>query len=383
MKIGIDARMWGSGFGIGRYIQQLVLHLEKIEREHEYVLFFKKDNWREYEPKNPCFKKVLADIHWYGWEEQTKLTKIFQQERVDLMHFPHWNVPLSYRKPFVLTIHDLLLLHYPDESASTLNPLYYKFKHLAYKSVLRHAAGSARHIFATSEYTKHDIVGMLGVSADKIQVTYQAPFGLEHSYENKSGNEETTLSVHGIQKPFILYVGAAYPHKNLNTLLKAWDVYGERYGNLRQLVLVGKEDFAYKNLTDSELFRGLNRGVQTKQVLYTGFVSDADLDLLYKKAECFVFPSLYEGFGLPPLEAMSRGLPVISSHAGSIPEILGGAASYVDPMSADQMADAIHRVLSDSDLRYELRQAARSELLRYSWDTLAGITRNVYLDQTG
>jgi len=112
MKIGIDARMYGpKQGGLGRYVEQLVLELEKIDNQNEFVIFLRADNWNEYTPSKPNFKKVLANISWYGWQEQFKLTPIIKKEKVDLMHFPHWNIPLFYNDPFIVTIHDLILLH--------------------------------------------------------------------------------------------------------------------------------------------------------------------------------------------------------------------------------------------------------------------------------
>ena len=177
MRIGIDARMYGpKQGGLGRYIQQLIAHLEQLETTDEFIIFLRKENWDEYTPKNNNFKKVLADIPWYGWQEQIKLSKIIKQEKVDLMHFPHWNVPLFYNDPFIVTIHDLLLLHYPTRKASTLGPFAYWFKNFVYKIVLRHAATKSKHILTISEFTRKDIVKNLGIAMGKITVAYLAPF---------------------------------------------------------------------------------------------------------------------------------------------------------------------------------------------------------------
>src|SRR3989338_6011051 len=177
MVIGIDARMLGPECGgLGRYIEQLVLHLHDIDQENQYVLFLKKENWdyvhighqaEEFTVDsyysnnkkdksrvvlhNENFRKVLADVHWYGWEEQIIFPRIIKAEQVDLMHFPHWNVPLFYSDPFVVTIHDLLLMHYPTRESSALGPLSYWFKNLAFRKVLRHAVRKAEHIIAPSE----------------------------------------------------------------------------------------------------------------------------------------------------------------------------------------------------------------------------------------
>ena len=158
MRIGIDARMLGSyQGGIGRYIHELIKEYSRAQTAHEFVVFLRKENWDLVE-ETPNIKKVLADIHWYGWREQLFLSRIIKKEKVDLMHFPHWNIPLFYKGKFVVTIHDLLLLHYPTRAASTLGPITYFFKSMAHKIILRHAIYDSEKIIAPSEFTKNDIL---------------------------------------------------------------------------------------------------------------------------------------------------------------------------------------------------------------------------------
>lgn len=370
MKIGIDARMLGShNGGLGRYVQELVKHLEMIDTTHEYVVFLKQDNWDLFEPRSERFKKVLADIHWYGVDEQVQLKAIIKKEQVDLMHFPHWNVPLLYNDPFVVTIHDLLLMHYPTREASTLGPVGYWFKNQAYHAVLRHAVEKARHVLAVSHFTKQDITATLGVPEVNITVTHLAPF--THGSKEKS-DAENVLGMYGITKPYFLYVGVAFPHKNLEGLLRAWQLFEEEHGDAYQLVLVGKKNFFYERLLGSGVMQ------ECRNVIYTDFVPDDELDALYRKAQAYVFPSLYEGFGLPPLEAMQRGVPVISSNRTCLPEVLGEAALYIDPENPKDIADAMQKMIEDDGIRFDLKQAAREELKRYSWERLAQETIMVY-----
>lgn len=171
----------------------------------------------------------------------------------------------------------------------------------------------------------------------------------------------------------MIYVGAAYPHKNLEGLLKAWAIFQEKYGGEYQLVLVGKEDYFWRRLKD----RG-SQIIDHRSLIFTDFVSDADLSSVYKHASLFVFPSLYEGFGLPPLEAMAHGVPVVSSNRTCLPEVLGEAALYFDPENYAQMAEVIHRALTDDEIRFALKENAREELKRYSWEKLARETVWVY-----
>lgn len=367
MRIGIDARMLGAYHaGIGRYIEQLVLHLQTLDSTNEYVLFLKKDNWDSITLTNPRFSKVLADIHWYGWEEQMKFSSIIDQAQVDFMHFPHWNVPLTYNGKYVLTLHDLIMYHYPRKEASTLGPLAYWVKDKVMRRIVSRAAKRAEHIFVTSEFTKHDIHETLGTPLNKMTVTYQAPLVLERE------KSKAVLDKFSITKPYVLYVGSAYPHKNLHGLIKAWEYFTEQNEDTYQLVLAGKDHVFYTRLKET-----IPENLRTT-IVFTDFIDDAELASLYKQASLFVFPSLYEGFGLPPLEAMSVGVPVVSSNRACMPEVLGEAALYADPENPEEFAHAMHTALNDEDVRYTLKENARVELQKYSWKRLAEQTLGVY-----
>lgn len=368
MRIGIDARMLGKGFGLARYVEQLVLHLEKIDTQNEYVLFLKRDNWNAFEPQNKNFKKVLAPIAWYSFAEQLKFPKIIQKEKLDIMHFPHFNVPLLYRGPYVITIHDLIMFHYPRSEASTHGPLVYYIKDCVHRVVVRVGLRRAKHVLVTSEFTKRDVFETLHVPMSKMTVTYQAPF---ESKTNQSGEDILLLKKYNITKPYLLYVGAAYPHKNIKGLLESWNIFQKKYGKDYELVLVGKENFFYTQLKNT-VFK------QTSNFVYTGFVPDDELSFLYKNAQLYVFPSFYEGFGLPPLEAMTHGIAVVSSKRSCLPEVLGNAALYFDPENFEEMADIFFEVLKDPQKRLELAQNAAKLLPRYSWDTLAKETLGCY-----
>jgi len=353
--------------GLGRYIEELIIELQRIDTQNEYVLFLKRDNWDSV-AHTDRFTKVLADIHWYGFEEQIKFTQIIKKADVDVMHFVHWNVPLTYTDPYVVTMHDLIMYHYPRREASTLGPLAYWIKDKVMRRVVNHAVRRAERIIVTSEFTKHDIHETLGVPLENMSVIYQAP-----SKHISTQNEcNTVLSKLNIKTPFVLYVGNSYPHKNISGLLDAWQEFVHTYPDNYQLVLAGKENFFYKKIKQT-----INPDLKSS-VIFTGFVSDNDIACLYKHAKLFVFPSLYEGFGLPPLEAMKFGVPVVSSNAACMPEVLGEGAYYADARDPQALSEAMHRVLSDDDLRYELLERAREELLRYSAERFASQTLDIY-----
>lgn len=354
MRIGIDARMLGKGFGIARYVEQLTKQLGKIDSEHEWVIFLRKEMFEKWKAPNSNWKKVCADIHWYTLEEQTQLSKIIEKENVDLMHFPHFNVPLLYKGKFVVTIHDLTMYHFPRPDATTKGPLVYWFKDKIHRKVVKNAAQKAKTIFATTEFTKQDIIKYLKVNGEKIVVTYQAPFDKPEIVEEFKND-----------KPYFMYVGAAYPHKNLDGLLEAWKLFEEKNGNEYDLILAGKETSFYERLINSEKFR------ECKNVRYLGMVPDEKLASLYQGATAFLFASLYEGFGIPPLEAMQFGTPVISSNRSCMPEVLGAAALYVDPKNSEQFADAISALAESREIRGELIMAGKEQLKRFSWEKLA------------
>ncbi len=363
MKIGIDARMYGPNQGgIGRYIEQLIKQLQKIDLNNQYVLFLRSDNFTDCEITNPNFKKILADIKWYSLKEQTSFSGIIKKESVDLMHFPHWNIPLFYRGKFIITIHDLIMYHFPRTEASTHGPLIYWVKDKLHRLILSSAAKRAIAIIATSEFTKNDIVKELGVSPEKITVTYQAPF---------SKNTSTEPLPSEIKKPYALYVGTSYPHKNLSRLLRAWKKIEERSPELN-LVLAGRKNFFYDQLIGSPEFKNCER------IIYIPNPTDGLLETLYQNAYLFVFPSLYEGFGLPPLEAMLRDIPVASSNGSCLPEVLGNAAWYFDPNDTEDMARKILMTSDNPDLRITLQKSGAELLKKYSWEELTHKTLRLY-----
>lgn len=380
MKIGIDARLYGpKQGGLGRYLQQLIEGLEKTDLQNDYVIFLRQENFSAYTPANPRFKKALADIPWYGWQEQFLLPKIFKRENCDFIHFPHWNIPVFYRGKFIITIHDLILLHHPSRQSSTLGPIKYFFKNLAYKFILHHAVKKACFILTPSEFTKQDIIKTLHIPAEKIIVTYLAPVlkdNIEYSILNTNDQENNDkkqgiLQKHGITKNYLLYVGVAYPHKNLERLVIAWKMFEGQNKNF-QLVLVGKKNYFYNRLIKSEAFKSC------QNIIFTDFVSDDELATLYKNATAYIFPSLYEGFGIPPLEAMQYNIPVISSNKTCLPEILGGAALYFDPLNEQDIYSKINLILTDSKTRQKLINNITVILSKYSQKNTTETTLSVY-----
>jgi glycosyltransferase involved in cell wall biosynthesis len=366
MRIGIDARFYGRiGKGLGRYVSELIAHLERLDRTNEYVVFLRRENWDDYVPSAPNFRKVLADVPWYGIREQVVLPWLLLRERIDLAHFPHFNVPILCPTRFVMTVHDLILLRFPTARATTLGPLLFKTKFLLYRLVIGIALRRARTVFAVSEHTKDALLAEYPfLRARPPVVTYPAcgtPFRGARS-----------AAAPAVPTPYALYVGNAYPHKNLDRLVDAFAEFRKHRPDYR-LAIVGGGDHFHRRLETDARATGRDHGVH-----FLGTVTDGELAALYDHAAFYVFPSLYEGFGLPPLEAMCRGVPVASSDATCLPEILGDAVRYFDAASVPAIADAMLALASDDALREELRRRGTDRAKRFDWNETARITLSHY-----
>ncbi|MDO8626515.1 MAG: glycosyltransferase family 1 protein [Candidatus Magasanikbacteria bacterium] len=378
-KIGIDARLYGpEQGGLGRYIQQLIAHLEILDPGAEFSIFLRSANWDAYSPQNPRFKKILADIPWYSLSEQILLPRIFNRAKLDLLHVPHWNIPIFYRRPFVTTIHDLLLLNYPSRRASALGPIKYWLKNLAFKKILNHAILNSRHIFTPSNFSKQDILkNFPKINSNKITVTPLAPAPLSPptTYRLQQPTAHNLLTKHKITKPYALYVGVAYPHKNLEGLVKAWAQIEKIAPQQYQLVFIGKKNYFYNRLINSPDWKKLSGAI------YTDFVDDADLPALYQNATLYVHPSFYEGSALPAFEAMQNNLAVAASDSSCLPELLKTAAAYFDPADSLAMANTILRLLNNHNERAALIKSGQNLISSLSWESVAKTTWDSYQKQ--
>ncbi len=370
-KIGIDARFFGAkDKGFGRYTEQLIKNLEKADYKNQYYIFLRKDSWQEYQPKNKNFKKVLADYKWYGWKEQIFLPLKLKKYNLDLIHFTHFNTPIFYPGKFMVTIHDLTLRHFPTRQKNFKNLLFYPLKQLIYKIVFRRVIRRAEKIITISNYTKKDILRYCKVNPSKIKVIYE---GASENLKSQISNLKSQ-----IKKPYLLYVGNAYPHKNLKRLILTFNKLNQEPKIRNQeyrLVLAGQEDYFYKKLKLE--IRNLKLEIGDK-IIFPGFISDEDLDATYRAADLYVFPSLSEGFGLPSLEAMACGVPVASSNATCLPEILGDAALYFNPLDIDDMAEKIKNILLDDRVKKDLIKKGFEQIKKYSWQKMAEETLGLY-----
>ncbi len=369
MRIGIDARFYGpKSKGLGRYTQKLITYLEDIDHKNEYIIFLRENNFEEYIPKNKNFVKVKADYRWYSFSEQIFFPFVLYKQKCDLVHFPHFNVPILYFKKFIVTIHDLILLHYPTRKNSTRSSLFYWVKYVVYRMVIGIVIKRANKIIAVSKFTADDICSRYPNSCNKISVVYEAA---EINTIDKIIDKN--LQKYGIMKPYMLYVGNAYPHKNLNILVKAFVKYLDSGGTVKTLVLVGCDDYFYKKLQTYITKQNLSN----IKIFYT--IDDSLLTILYKQANFFVFLSLYEGFGLPPLEAQLLGIPVLSSNHACMVEVLSDCgALYVDAKNINEIVKAMNRIVNDKKLRNILMKNGKKNVSKYSWQKMAKKICNIY-----
>lgn len=371
-RIGIDARFWGEA-GPGRYAACLVRELEKIDTKNKYFIFLTSRGFKDYTPSNKNFTKVLADYRWYSLAEQFKYPKLLYKYKLDLLHFAQFNMPLLYLKPFTVTIHDMILHDYPIKKGGFKNKFLYPVKRLGYLAIFWWAAKASKAIVVPSKDAKTDLTSRLRVPADRITVTYE---GFDNSLKSKIlGPDFKVLEKYNIKSPYILFVGSMYPHKNLERLVEAF----AKLNSKMNLVLVGKESFFSQRLRQKVEKLGLNNlvlfpGLKAKD----GYVPDEDLPHFYKNAAAFVFPSLKEGFGIPPLEAMAFSIPIAASNLSCVPEICGDAALYFDPKNPSDIANKIEEILTNEKLRKELIAKGKTNLKRFSWTDMAKKTLSVF-----
>jgi len=383
VRIGLDARNYGpEGTGIGRYIEKLLENLQKLDNQNEYFVFLRKDNFHLFNPTAVNFKKVIAEAWWYSLKEQLLLPAVLMRLKLDLVHFPHFNIPLLYPGKFVVTIHDVIKSEFKGASATTRSlPIYY-LKHFGYEVTIRQAVRRAKKIFTPSNFVKKKLVNSFGLPGEKIVVTPEAAdelFVQAGKQEVPEGRARQVLATYGIKKSFILYVGNAFPYKNLENLLLALPSLNKKI----YLVYVGDRNVFVERLIEKAKKIGVDN-----RLIAAGFVPNEDLAILYKLAECFVFPSLSEGFGLPGIEAMAAGCPVVCSNIPVFKEVYGDAAVYFDPKKPKEIAEKIELIIKNApssakasagrEFRIQLIKKGFEQVKKYSWKKLAEQTLQVY-----
>jgi glycosyltransferase involved in cell wall biosynthesis len=376
--IGLDARMYGTkNAGIGRYTANLISHLSQLKNfdQFNWVLFIRKKDQEDIKKKyQKKFKYVIADFPHYSLVEQVIFPIKLYQQKCHLVHFPHFNVPFFYFRPLVVTIHDLIKHQSRGKETTTRKPAFYKIKFFFYKIVINRAVKKAKKIFTPSQFVKDQISNHYQINRKKIVVTYEgidskfSIFNFQFSNKEKGG----ILKKYQIKKPYLLYVGSVYPHKNIDRLIKAVKIARKQLPELSLVIVCSRNVFWQR------LKKTIHSIKADDFVILTGFVPDKDLAALYREAVSFVFPSLMEGFGLPPLEAMASSCPVISSNAACLPEIYGQAALFFDPLNPENMAKKIIKMVGNKKIQKEYRIRGREKIKEYSWQKMAKETFREY-----
>jgi len=364
VRIGIDARKLHD-FGIGTYIRNLLRHLARLDRETEFVVLCRREDALALASLGDNFRMVVETAGNYSFSEQLKIPLVLKRERVDLFHAPHYVLPPLVPCRSVVTIHDCIHLMFPQYLPNRF-ALWYA------RGSIGLAARRATRVLTVSESSKRDILRFVELDPQKIDVIYNAydeRFGVEPQEEDVVRVRER----YQLHDEFVLYAGNVKPHKNLERLIEAFSLVHKRGLDHLRLVLIGDEISKY-----SVLRRTVHRLQLHKYVRFLGYLPEETLAVMYRLAGVFVFPSLYEGFGLPPLEAMASGTPVVTSNVSSLPEVTGDAAVLVDPLRPEAIADGIYRVLTDERLRFELRQKGLARARQFSWEQSIHRVRDIY-----
>jgi glycosyltransferase involved in cell wall biosynthesis len=361
MKIAFDLRRIGNP-GIGRYMKCLAESVTAQAPEHEYLLILPPDG--EHLVYAPNARKLCTGLKYYSVREQFELPQILRRHKVDLLHSPHFLLPLVRPCPAVATIHDVIYMACPEDLPSLAGRLYYR-------AMMTACSRMATRLITDSAHSKDEIVRYLKADVAKIEVIYPA---VDPFFQSGADPAEvaSVRSRFGIDRDYILYVGIYKPRKNHARLLKAFQLL-LKTGARSRLVIAGPMGEGKPILQRLATELGI-----AEHVVFTGFVNDADLRALYSGARVCVCPSLYEGFGFTVLEAMACGTPLVCSSATSLPEVAGKAALYFDPYKPDEMAVQLGRAFSNNSVRGALIADGGRNLLRFNWTETARQTLTVY-----
>jgi len=363
--IGIDGRKLND-FGIGTYIRHLIQGLTEIDRDNSYVLLLAPQDHLQFPDLPDNFKVVTERARPYGVRELVDLSWRLFRLKLDLYHSTHYVLPWVVPCKAVVTIHDIIHLLYPEFLPNSLAYFYAQ-------RMIRRSLQRGDHILADSQNTKADLVEYFEVTGEKIKVVYP---GVSERFRGEvdAAKEKNVLESLGIEKPYILFVGNPKPHKNLNGVVKAF----ARSLAIRDfdanLVCVGDRtgrDFKIRQ-------RAEQLGIADR-VHLVGHVSDDELPAIYQGADLFLYPTLYEGFGLPVVEAMASGVAVITSNTSALKEVAEGYADLVNPLDIEEIANAIAHCMGDREHREALRKLGKRRAQDFSWRRTAELTREKYL----
>jgi len=381
VRIGIDIRAIGD-FGVGTYIRNVVRELGVLDRNNEYVLIGEADRLFDVTRLPANFRAVNLPESPSSTRGYFGFRRVLQAEGCDLVHMPSlfWLPPYLPPCPYVVTVHDVLDYMYRATNHSGLKGLLHFY---STRYVLSHAA----RILAVSNFTKNDVTRLFGIRGAHIEVIYNAID--ERFLQGHATAEEQNFIAerYQVNYPFILYAGRISPHKNLVRIIEAFsslksELNKDAVLSDLKLIIIGDEVSRHPDLRRTVVKSGVQNDVR-----FLGFVPIDVLRIFYDSAQVFVFPSLYEGFGLPPLEAMAHGTPVITSNTSSLPEVVGNGAVLVNPENVFEIRKALYRTLTDASLRDKLKQRGYEQVKRFSWqgsvrrlievyESIAGVKRH-------
>lgn len=331
LNIGIDCRMARES-GIGRYITNIVKNLAEMDSENKYTLYVYEESYFEELNLPENFTKKVAKYRWHSFSEQFAFNSLLKSGKHDLVHFPQTNYPIFYQGKFIVTIHDLTMVKLATGRASTLFYPFYLIKLFFFKLILNKALKNSEKIITVSNFVKKEIVSEYQINSDKVFVIYN---GIDSKLIFSPEKPEYFEKKYLIQKPFIFYIGNAYPHKNLERLVMAFTTFNIQ--NKYQLVLAGKSDFFYERMKDN--FKSL------ENIKFIGEISDEELSKFYSNCEFFVYPSLSEGFGIQIVESLGLKAKVCCSNNSVFPEIAESNAVYFNPLDIEDMISAFNRTI--------------------------------------
>jgi glycosyltransferase involved in cell wall biosynthesis len=364
VRIGIDARKLHD-FGIGTYIRNLLRHLARIDCQTEFVILCRPEDREALATVGENFRPVPESSGNYSIAEQIRIPMALRREGVTLFHAPHYVLPPLVRCRSVVTIHDAIHLMFPQYLPNRAAFWYAKWS-------ITQAARRATRVMTVSESSKRDILRFVDTQPDKIDVIYNA-YDERFAIEPREDEVVRVRERYQLTDEFVLYAGNVKPHKNLERLIDAFAIVRKRGLDHLKLVLIGDDISKY-----TALRRAVHQHQLHKYVRFLGYLPEETLAVMYRLAGVFVFPSLYEGFGLPPLEAMASGTPVVTSNVSSLPEVSGDAAVLVDPYDPSAIADGIYRVLTDEGLRREMVHKGIARAGQFSWEQSVRRIRQIY-----
>ncbi|MEN9389063.1 MAG: hypothetical protein RLY61_147 [Candidatus Parcubacteria bacterium] len=370
LTIAFDARFFNEA-GPGRYVKNLLSHLEQLDTLNTYYVLLKANSYDDYKPTKPNFIKVKADYTWYSFKEQTFFLLKLITLKPDILYVPHFNIPIFYPKVLITAIPDIIMHTFSTEKGTTLPKSYFKFKKLVYKLVTKWAVFRSSYILVPSHATEHDITTVFGPQVAKKVIL--APEGIDPDINtlNTCKDYMSLLTKLKITQTYILYVGSMYEHKNLLRLIDAYEI-ASKQGLNHVLVLAGKADKFSKRIADYVADKHL-----TSKILIPGQqgrLTDQEMNTLRQHCEYYVFPSLKEGFSLTPLECMVFDKPCVLSAIPCHKEIYGDSVIYFNPFEINDIVEKMLKLDIDTDLKVALITKGKELLKHYSWHQTAQLT---------